>query len=181
MSKQFQRAYRLALAHSHEWACAVTGPSQWDEAGRRYANAPAPRSWSEAEAAYAAWVERESVDPHFGHFPRAGSGLPIPERIEGAVHHVTASGRLTWVVYEDGTTVLAVGRPCYCQGEPVRDKNGVVVGVIVLRATVDPEGAVALEQCGDFEGRHAATLADALRDLDVDLEPLPEWLREATF
>lgn len=126
---QMEVAHRLADHYGHEWA-------------RCWNVATCPLDTEAiAEGVYAA-RERQVVP--------GVPGIAAPQVMDGAIVHVSSTGRLCWTVDETGFTVLSVSRPA---GEVL---TAFVHPGDVTRATVQQSRHVPCH------ARHVAALRDAL-------------------
>lgn len=136
------RAFSLARAHGHSWACDPALPYLTEDGDLR----PGV-TWSEIDAGWAAALPSMK-------WP----GISPPVRDEfGATSHSTGTGRLQWEVRADGTTVLTVNRP---SGSVLRAVVGTDSGTdSVMVEVLDPELTLA---------RHWVALTHAIKNLGVD-------------
>lgn len=175
---QIQCALRLALAHGHEWAVAWSEDmTTTEEAGRGldpYIDVPQAdylrlfavglgRNGEAKQADVMAAIDA-AVDAyhrtHCGEPPcRCFPGLSRPDiGPDGAIIHTTMTGRLSWRVDVSGAVTLDVCRPARVVG-------GVAGHIVVLRATVPPDGPIGVASSGLAEERHWDCLARALAAL----------------
>lgn len=130
---QLTRAHALAAHYGHYWAQGLL------------------RDLPDNPAAICEHVTT-GVDPQ-------DTGINHPDVDDaGYVVHTTVSGRLSWAIDKDGTTVLRVNRP----SEYGEEYGGETVAYVTVGHFGGPRSEAELLKPGRFHQRHLAALADAL-------------------
>lgn len=155
---QAAAAHRLAAAHGHHWTCLSVA----EVVGK-----------SEAEISALA-CEREE--------PGIGCMNDAPRFDErGAVVHVTGTGRLVWVVDQEGNVTLRAHRPASVAPE-IAEQWGVSVVEVTLPATPNAEGAEQTHRLSAYGmPRHLDAVAhavQALRGVNPNVEAALAWIAE---